>query len=484
MKFLTLPDELLMNISDNVAYEDLPNFRLTCKTLANIAAKQFGQKRLAHRRFILTEYSLKGLGDMTAHPVFGPCVKSIMFGTDHLTNDLEVVMDALESNKITDPAEAMDILQMYRERCKERSKFHKSRDLHRMLAVALTNLSSHGTSVSLGIFNSVRREFRGNSLMRGYGSSRCIDGLPFRQFMTLNKCTLRAIQAICRSTNFHPEILELDLCGQDKHDGMAVALSVMLLNKGELETEFDVCIREGLLDIRILSSLNRLEFKQRYVDNRLLTTAEQIRFDLSSLGLPMATELLSRPFTHLHLKSCSMSSGYFVNVLESLTETLQVVELVDVAFWGDQCQIRNLEPVLHCLRHDVHLQTLVLDDVRAMNKDYGDYTGITLAKGRFWHGHQQINAGLDVLIGYDGQGWDEDELYDYHEETIRSHELSLQDMEFSKYEHLMDYTEFLADKANWEWNLEDRKREYNEYKQARDKAKEAMARVDAGDFST
>ncbi|KEQ62710.1 uncharacterized protein M437DRAFT_25646, partial [Aureobasidium melanogenum CBS 110374] len=69
-KFLTLPDELLIKISDKVAPEDLPNFRLTCKTLANISAKHFGEKRLAHRRFILTEYSLKGLVDMTAHPVF------------------------------------------------------------------------------------------------------------------------------------------------------------------------------------------------------------------------------------------------------------------------------------------------------------------------------------------------------------------------------------------------------------------------------
>jgi hypothetical protein len=32
-KVLTLPDELLTNISDNVAPEDLPNFRLTCNTL-------------------------------------------------------------------------------------------------------------------------------------------------------------------------------------------------------------------------------------------------------------------------------------------------------------------------------------------------------------------------------------------------------------------------------------------------------------------
>jgi hypothetical protein len=114
-KFLTLPDELLTNIANNVTPEDLPNFRLTCKTLANIAAKQIGQKRLAHSRFIFTKYSLQGLIDMTGHPVFGQCIKSIMFSTDRLTNDLVTLMAALESKQITDPAKAMDILQRYRE---------------------------------------------------------------------------------------------------------------------------------------------------------------------------------------------------------------------------------------------------------------------------------------------------------------------------------------------------------------------------------
>jgi hypothetical protein len=49
-KSSTLPDEHLTNISDNVTFEDLPKVRLTCKTLANIAAKHFEEKRLAHRR--------------------------------------------------------------------------------------------------------------------------------------------------------------------------------------------------------------------------------------------------------------------------------------------------------------------------------------------------------------------------------------------------------------------------------------------------
>jgi hypothetical protein len=212
MKFLTLPDELLTDISDNVAPGDLPNFRLACKTLANIAAKHFGAKRLAHRRFI-TEYSLKGLVDMTAHPVFGPCVKSIMFGTDRTTNQLEVLMDALESRKVTDHTEKVRVLQLYRERWGQRSAFLGSQDLSRMLVAALVNLSSCGTSISLGIFNDVRSEYRNEVLVSGYGSSREYGDLPFKKLMTSNERTLGSIRSACRTTNFRPKYLEFHLRG-------------------------------------------------------------------------------------------------------------------------------------------------------------------------------------------------------------------------------------------------------------------------------
>ncbi|KAG9706630.1 hypothetical protein KCU73_g17746, partial [Aureobasidium melanogenum] len=201
-------------ISDAVAPEDLPNFRLTCKTLANISAKHFGEKRLAHRRFVFTEYSMRGLIDMTAHPVFGPCVKSIMFGTDYLTNRLGALMDALESHNITDPTEAMRVLQKYREGHAKRSKFWNSHDLHRMFQIALSNLLSLGTSVSLGLYNGVQESPRNEIMLHGYGSSHEPSGLPFTEFITLDDVALRIIRKVCRVANFHPELLEFDLRGQ------------------------------------------------------------------------------------------------------------------------------------------------------------------------------------------------------------------------------------------------------------------------------
>jgi hypothetical protein len=483
-KFLTLPDELLTNIADNVAPEDLPNFRLTCKTLANIAAKQFGEKRLAHRRFILAEYSLKGLVDMTAHPIIGPCIKSIMSGTDYLSNDLLDLMEGLESHKITDPAKAMDILQSYRERWIKRRTFLRSPDLSGMLETAFTNISLHGTSPSLGIFNSAQARYYGEDLKHGYGSSREYGNLPFTKFTTLNRYTLLHLQDACRNVQFRPKLLEFDLTGQEGYGEMDDALSKLLLAKRKFRSDVDVCIRQGSVDVRVLSSLNLVEFEQRCTDSEALVTAEYQRLELNWLGQPVRHALLTAPITHFRMKSCSMYSGDFIAIFRELAQTLQVVELVDVAIWGDQNFPFTLFPVLRCLRDELHLQRLVLNHVRTADKDYDGSPDVTVAMKRYWNGQQQIREGLNVLTGFDGHGLDHKELYDYYEESIRSHELRVQGLNYSEYEDRMTYTEFLEYKANEEGHLDDHKREYEKYKTARAGAKEAMARVESGEFST
>ncbi|KAG9564302.1 MFS general substrate transporter, partial [Aureobasidium melanogenum] len=484
-KFLTLPDELLTKISDAVAPEDLPNFRLTCKTLANISAKHFGEKRLAHRRFVFTEYSMRGLIDMTAHPVFGPCVKSIMFGTDYLTNRLGALMDALESHNITDPTEAMRVLQKYREGHAKRSKFWNSHDLHRMFQIALSNLLSLGTSVSLGLYNGVQESPRNEIMLHGYGSSHEPSGLPFTEFITLDDVALRIIRKVCRVANFHPELLEFDLRGQQGGPEMGHRLSRLLLTNGQLQSTFDVCIREGCVDIRVLSSQHRLEFKQRPVSGQPLHQSEDICFHLD-LGQPMEQALLSMALTHFRMESCSMWNTDLADELRAMAGTLQVVELIDVAFWGNNSDPKTtVYPVLHCLRDDLRLRTLVLDDVRAMHKDYVEGPGLLVAKGRCWHGQQQIREGLNVLTSFDGHAWDDDDLYDHFEDGVHHKESRLQSIKYSHDDESgMTYEKFLEYKASEEQSLEDYKKEYAEYKVSRARAKEAMARVEGGEFNS
>ncbi|KAG9701277.1 hypothetical protein KCV03_g8464, partial [Aureobasidium melanogenum] len=482
MKFLSLPDELLTNISDNVAPGDLPNFRLACKTLANIATKHFGAKRLAHRRFILTEYSLKGLVDMTAHPVFGPCVKSIMFGTDRTTNQLEVLMDALESRKVTDHTEKVRVLQLYRERWDQRSAFLRS-SAFGMLVDAIRNISSYGTSVSLGIFNDVRNEYRNERFMPGYGSFREYEGLPFLKVLSLHASMFRAIRMACRIANFRPQLLELDLNGQEVDSGMEPTLSRLLLNEGRLQSNLDACIRQGSVDIRVLTSLNLVEFKQRSMIDERLSAAEDCYLDLRWLGQPMVNALFALPLTHFRMESCSMRPSGIVKVLKAFAETLQVVEIIDVAIFGLTGFEPTIDLVLRCLKDDLHIRTLVLDGIRLWEDDHTERPGMTVAKGRFWNGQQQIGAGLDVLLGFDGFGWDGDYEGGWRKEAMRNEELRIQSITYSQHEHSMDYTRYLQYKVLQDRYLENWERDFAERKATRERAKEAMVRVEAREFS-
>ncbi|CAD0089119.1 unnamed protein product [Aureobasidium vineae] len=209
----------------------------------------------------------------------------------------------------------------------------------------------------------------------------------------------------------------------------------------------------------------------------MLSAPEYLRFNLDSLREPMIDALSSAPFTHLRIESCSMWSDDFADVLKSLAGTLQVIELIDVASWGDQDPAHNLEPILQCLR--LRLQTLVLDDVRVTNKDYDDPPGI------LWHGQQQIHAGLDVLAGFDDNGWDYDDLDDSYEDRIRAvEERTSSEYYFQTYFPDGSHAGYSAYKGEEERSLEGSEREYAEYKASRASAKEATARVEAGDISS
>lgn len=69
--FSNLPIELEKIVVYHAEDSCLPNLRLTNKELNAIVTKPFGERLLAERRFMLSEYSLQGLVDLTAHAVLG-----------------------------------------------------------------------------------------------------------------------------------------------------------------------------------------------------------------------------------------------------------------------------------------------------------------------------------------------------------------------------------------------------------------------------
>lgn len=74
---LSLPTELLCCIADHATAHDLCNLRLVCKQLSNAAEKPYAIAHFAERQLLLSVSSIRTLLNITAHPVFGPYVRSI-----------------------------------------------------------------------------------------------------------------------------------------------------------------------------------------------------------------------------------------------------------------------------------------------------------------------------------------------------------------------------------------------------------------------
>jgi hypothetical protein len=165
-----------------------------------------------------------------------------MFSTDRTTNQLEVLMSTLESRNITDHTDMMRVLQLYRERWNQIFAFLTSQDLSRLLVTALMNLTLHGASVSLGIFNNVRSGYHNEEIIPGYDSFREYSGLPFCRFKIYNERTLESIRSACRTTNFRPKLIEPNLRDQGDHNKKKTALSRLLLFASEKDPSiFSYC---------------------------------------------------------------------------------------------------------------------------------------------------------------------------------------------------------------------------------------------------
>ncbi|CAD0029066.1 unnamed protein product [Aureobasidium pullulans] len=132
---LTLSTEILVKISEECEDSDLPNMRLVCREFCNSSTKAFGQVYFADLHVLLIEPSLDILVEITAHSIYGRCVKTIVCGT---ARKIKPVMESDEEEGEPIPTLSPEF---------ERSEGHIAK-----LVTALNNLKHHGNlEVALGI---------------------------------------------------------------------------------------------------------------------------------------------------------------------------------------------------------------------------------------------------------------------------------------------------------------------------------------------
>lgn len=159
--FTKLPRELLDSIASYLPTRDFNNLRLACKHIENLLFPYWANCFFVFRQFMMSEFSLNTLIDISRHPVL----------SKHMTH-LAIGLDDLSSVSIWDPHTKFSTLndvERYHSYLAAQESLMVTGDAVRLLSTALANLPNLDY-VDIRDYSSPTR-YRDNSHWTSYGSS-------------------------------------------------------------------------------------------------------------------------------------------------------------------------------------------------------------------------------------------------------------------------------------------------------------------------
>lgn len=391
---LTLSTEILVKISEECEDSDLPSMRLVCREFCNSSTKAFGQVYFADLHVLLVEPSLDILVEITAHPIYGRCVKTIVCGT---ARTIKPVMEYDEEEE----GEPIPTLS---------PEFERSEGHIAKLVTALNNLKHHGNlEVALGI-HSDEAWTKGNGF-RLLGGPITYDGYVVKDFDasgtlgSLLEATSATMFPINKKCFRFLEDLELDRI--IKNDTIS---SSMFSAAGTLNT--DTSIR---LDFVQWSSSGPSSIMISMSDsNQLDLTSILLAGDFSALlGSPYYTSSYIRilelvlgltEFERLTLTNMSISTSVFQTVFAKSEGSIKHLKLSDVITSESVPGEGEPTEVLCYLKDQLKLESLTLNKIEITKQiDNGlQSTNISidhLIEGeKVFDGHAEVQEALEILI--------------------------------------------------------------------------------------
>ncbi|THZ86801.1 hypothetical protein D6C84_02160 [Aureobasidium pullulans] len=387
----TLPSEVLGIIVHHCDDEDLGNLRLSCKTLGTATTVPFGRRRLAHRRFIFTEHSLQGLVNLTTHPDFSPCVRSLSFGTRRL--------EGRTLSPQTDGEEQR--LEML---AKKQHDFTQSGAHVVMLVQALQNLTAHKNSqVTLGIHEDVE-EGQGVSYQRGYGFDTAYD--DFLPELCEGTNTLAAVINATTVASFIPVGLHIAICDSRTllHELMEdpVVRSFITTPGGNLNPRMDICIdtRKGGDDCRlyVATKASRLEVTHHMLEDwvdkwTLLEESAYGRFYHALKQTAIISVIIKDSDGSMPGFSDSLR-GWESSLRHLILSNLQMYDIFD----GNH-KLASALIFFRYIRDNLSLNILEMEQV-SIETETGTEEIPILQETISWSGRHEIREGLDSIIAY------------------------------------------------------------------------------------
>ncbi|THY20660.1 hypothetical protein D6D01_06660 [Aureobasidium pullulans] len=389
----TLPSEVLGIIVHHCDDGDLGNLRLSCKTLGTAATQPFGRRCLAERRFVFAEYSMQGLVDLTAHPVFSPCVRSLSFGICRL--------EMPEYGSASTDASRQKLSELV----DKNNDFVHSGTHMLMLVQALQNLKAHGNlQVSLGIFEDTNKDLYGEPFYKGYGYDAAYTTFSPRSCEGRN-----ALVAVINATdmsNYLPVGLQIKLnIGADMLPELMedpVVDEYLTTSSGSLNPRMDVCIDsrgggdEGRFYVAMKAS--RLEV----VHHSLEDWGNKWTLSETSAYGRFVHALKQTAIVSVIVKDSDTSMSGFSDFLRGWESSLRQLVLSNLQVYKNFDGNHELASALTLFRYiRDNLRLNILEMTRVSIETENGTTEIPILQETIsWSGRHKIREGLDFIIAY------------------------------------------------------------------------------------
>ncbi|TIA41305.1 hypothetical protein D6C79_07259 [Aureobasidium pullulans] len=448
--FTGLPAELKRLIVHNSDDDSLPNLRLTCKELNEIASKPFGERCLAERCFMMSDYSLQGLVDLTAHPVFGPCVRRVLINTYSFTVGIE---DWLKTTGKNLPKAEREAKWKHLDAADSQiSDLIGTQIIIRYLAVALLNLKEHGQRVTFGLRDDVIHRGTDHEILRkAYGFEQFwgivspLNDLDIKQWGPARSFLWAMLGFAITSIDAHNEVsvaLELDLAvaidrSNDALDGGILA--ALMMSEDKVQREVDICLKIGLdWTIRFFRPDPKQDYlvlnyhgttvqtcKEEDIDPGFLPhiigpQGHELRYGYGSgntsyyspcmLG-KLYEAITMEKLSEICMESCASEASFTIlEICKMGSQKLQKLALIDthlfestIGRFGFLDQKKSAWPFLYVVRSLLrdncpNLQSFVLDRVFFYAEDDTAGRAVITGKRREWKGKDGVLSGLACLI--------------------------------------------------------------------------------------
>ncbi|THY67147.1 hypothetical protein D6C97_01024 [Aureobasidium pullulans] len=389
----TLPSEVLGIIVHHCDDGDLGNLRLSCKTLGTAATQPFGRRCLAERRFVFAKYSMQGLVDLTVHPVFSPCVRSLSFGVCRL--EMPKYGSASTDASRQKLSELVD----------KNNDFVHSGTHMLMLVQALQNLKAHGNlQVSLGIFDDTNKDYYGEPFYKGYGYDAAY--ATFSPWSCEGRNTLVAVINATIMSNYLPVGLQIkttadaDMLPELLED--PVVYEYLTTSSGSLNPKMDICIdaRKGRDEcyLYVATKASRLEVVNHSLGDwgdkwTLSEESAYGRFYHALKQTAMISVIIKDSYTSMSGFSDSLR-GWESSLRHLTLSNLQVHDRLD----GNH-ELASALAFFRYIRDNLSLNILEMEQVSIETETRTREIPI-LQETISWSGRDEIREGLDSIIAY------------------------------------------------------------------------------------